>query len=112
MSINTIDDVIKTLDKISNHENLNDFFDYDYQDDFNINVINSNYVEDDELKENIDEIELSASHFFLDGTGLINRVAEAKLKKHNYKINRLPNEFEPKTHSLSCDKFLILFDSY
>jgi ABC-type metal ion transport system substrate-binding protein len=112
MSINTIDDVIKTLDKINNHENLNEFFDYDYQDDFDINVINSNYIEDDDLKQDVDEIELSASHFFLDASGLVNRIAEAKLNKRNYKISKLSNEFEPMTHSLSCDKFMILFNNY
>lgn len=112
MSINTIDDVIKTLDKIYNHEELNYFFDYYYQDNFDINVVNSNYVEEDDLKQDIDEIELSASHFFLDSSGLINKLAEAKLKKRNYKISKLTNEYEPMTHSLSSDKFMILFNNY
>lgn len=112
MSINTIDDIIKTLDKISKHPDLQQFYDFDYQDDFNINVINANFIEDDDLKEDVDEIELGASHFLLDGTGLINRIAEAKLNKHNYKIAKLTPEFSPMTHSVGNNDFVILFDNY
>jgi hypothetical protein len=61
------------------------------------------------LRENVDEIELSASHFLLDNSGLINKVNESKLNKHGFKIIKLDEEFEPMSHSIVCDKFNILF---
>jgi organic radical activating enzyme len=112
MSINTIDDVIKTLNLLKEHESLNDFFDEDYEDDLNVNVINSNYIEEDSLKEEVDEIELSASHFFLDDDGLINKAAQAKLIKNNYKVIKLNTDYEPMTHCISCDEYMVLFTNY
>jgi hypothetical protein len=112
MSINTIDDVIKTLNVLKSNEILNELFDEDYKDDFNVNVINTNYIDDDDLREEVIEIELGASHFFLDPDGLINKAAQAKLNKNNYQITKLKVDYDGMSHSVGCSDFIILFENY
>jgi hypothetical protein len=111
MSIDSIDDVIKTLNVLNNHSNLQDYLD-EYVEGDGSSVIIVNYIEDDDLREDIDEIELSASHFFLNEDGSINKLYNDRLKKQGYVVEKLSNRIDGITHSIGCDRFKIYFSNY
>lgn len=111
MSIDSVVDVIKTLDILKNHEDLNSFTDEYFEGDGS-SVININFIEDDDLRENVDEIELSAGHFFLNDDGSINKHNNDKLRKCGYTVEKLPTNNEGVTHYIGCDMFKIYFSNY
>lgn len=111
MSIDSVVDIIVTLDTLRNHEELNSFTE-EYIEDGDSSVINVNFIEDDDLRENVDEIELSAGHFFLNDDGSINKYNHDKIKKFGYTVEKLPSNDEGFTHYIGCDMFKIYFSNY
>jgi len=125
MSINIIDDVINVLKKLDTTENIGSILvpvTTDVEE-----CVSKGYCFistekaiafglDDELLEDIDEIELSGSHFFLDQIGNIDKKVEAKLKKLGMEIIPLKRltkliGYEDKfySHVIKTEKFMVPF---
>lgn len=107
MSINSVDDILSTLNKVKSHANLKDFF--DSEEDNRICVA---LVDDYALKEDLEEIELGASHFLTDHTGLLNRNAETKLNKAGYSLTKVKSTNNAASYLITSNNFTFLFDCY
>jgi hypothetical protein len=111
MSIDSIDDVVRTLERLECDEFLVDYIE-EYVEGDGSSVINVNYIEDSDLFEEVTEIELSASHFFLDANGQINKNANDKLKKHGYRVERLSVPHNDVSYAICAKDFKIYFSNY
>lgn len=59
--------------------------------------------------ETLQEVELSASYYFLNESGQVSKKALVKLQKHQIKILQLPDSEYPFNYAVVTDKFRILF---
>lgn len=59
--------------------------------------------------ETLQEVELSASFYFLNEAGQISKKALSKLQKHNFNVIQLPDSEYPFNYAIITSKFRILF---
>lgn len=114
MSIDSLNDVIDTLNIIKGIQDIND---YTYQiDDLNILDINCLANGDDisqELYNDLIELDTSLGFYLLDqNTGLIDKQVLAKFKKYDFDIKKTDASVEivgGYSHYIKINDFVILF---